>query len=503
MVDDSQAELTSQRATWRCSLGEASAAFGTEPGHGRGSRSLQPIHIELSDHELLLRTIASQSSDQPTTLARIMIAELTSFSQRGAQLVLRQRHAVELLPPVEWCLTFDSVASADQFVSALVSTPGSAGRFSEDDPAIAAIRFRQRLEEAAPRRLITPWIIAINLAVYAGMTVQGVNPFNPRIIDLVDWGADSGILVHSGDWWRLLTCMFVHVGFIHLGLNMWALYALGRVVERILGTWIYLALYLFSGLAGSAASLVWNPVVVSAGASGAIFGVLGALLGFSVGGRGHVPGQILKGLQRNSLAFVGYNVLFGLMIPGIDNAAHLGGLFSGILLGAIGSRPFDPVRRRRQLWPRWFAVVITGSMIVGAGAAFIAQSSLKDYATFLNAFEIEEEAALTRLQDLLTQARDGRLDDNELAERLTSECSSRWNRVIELGQKVELDPQSPLRRQADLLLKLAKLRGQAVDSLSQGLKQQNEALVKRYQRLSSEADELVNSMAKERKAAPD
>ena len=116
---------------------------------------------------------------------------------------------------------------------------------------------------------VTQAIFGINVAVFLGMTLAGVSPADPTTRELVHWGANSARLTLSGDWWRLVTSMFLHIGIVHIGLNMWCLWRLGALCENLYGPWTFGLVYLISGVSGSLASIAWHPYGVSAGASGA------------------------------------------------------------------------------------------------------------------------------------------------------------------------------------------------------------------------------------------
>jgi rhomboid protease GluP len=132
--------------------------------------------------------------------------------------------------------------------------------------------------------------------------------------------------------------MFVHIGLLHLLFNLWVLANIGPLMERLVGPVGFLILYLFAGLAGSAASLAWRSDAISAGASGAIFGLFGGLLGFMLRSHHSVPTVVVRDLRSSGLAFFGYNLLYGLTNPQIDQAAHLGGAAAGFLGGLVLSR---------------------------------------------------------------------------------------------------------------------------------------------------------------------
>lgn len=191
-----------------------------------------------------------------------------------------------------------------------------------------------KLKGLTPVFIVTPCLVAINVVVFAAMVVCGVSIMDPDLSDLIRWGADYGALTLGPQPWRLLTAMFLHIGLIHLGFNMWCLWSLGRLAERLMGNLNFLVLYLLSGVGGGLLSLWLHPQLVSAGASGAIFGVAGGIVTLLVLKKAQIPGPAMKQTLNSMLLFIGYNLLYG-MRGGIDNAAHLGGLLSGAALGAF------------------------------------------------------------------------------------------------------------------------------------------------------------------------
>jgi len=190
-----------------------------------------------------------------------------------------------------------------------------------------------------PNITVTSVLLGLNVAVFGLMLAGGIHPMTPAIDSLIQWGANYGPKTTNGEWWRMFTAMFLHIGLLHLLFNMVALWNIGGFMERVLGSTGFLVLYLLSGLLGSATSVAWNPFVVSAGASGAIFGLYGGLLGFLVRHRDAASQGFLAGLRTNTLAFLGYNLLFGFIQEGIDMAAHLGGLAGGFVGGLVLTRP--------------------------------------------------------------------------------------------------------------------------------------------------------------------
>ena len=180
---------------------------------------------------------------------------------------------------------------------------------------------------------VTYAIMAINVLVFIIMVASGVSLISPTGEDIVNWGGNFLPYTTSGDWWRLITCVFVHIGIIHLLFNMYALYTIGIYLEPMLGKIKYIVAYLCTGILASLVSLWWHETpVVSAGASGAIFGMYGLFL--TLLSTNLTPKQVRKQLLQIIVIFVLYNLVYG-MRSGVDNAAHIGGLISGLIVGYI------------------------------------------------------------------------------------------------------------------------------------------------------------------------
>ncbi len=215
-------------------------------------------------------------------------------------------------------------------------------------PAQGMRDFRQALVGMTPRLIATPLLVAINVLVFAAMVASGAHLLAPAPLKIFEWGGNFGPRTLNGEWWRLVTCLFVHIGIFHLGFNMWVLWDLGRLVERLIGTVGFLVLYFVSGIAASLASVAWNPAIISAGASGAVFGVAGGLLAFLALQRTAVPVVVLKQLRNSMLLFLVFNLYYGMTAKGIDMAAHIGGLTAGFACGLILSQPLSVEMRAAQ-----------------------------------------------------------------------------------------------------------------------------------------------------------
>ena len=206
--------------------------------------------------------------------------------------------------------------------------------------------------------LVTQIVVGINVLVFIAMVLSGVSPVAPTIQQLVTWGANWGPLSLGTEPWRMLTSNYVHIGIIHIFFNMWCLWNLGRLAERIFDRWTYLLVYTASGIGGSLASLWLHPDVRGAGASGAIFGLAGGLIAVLYLGKLPIAKEALKPTLKSLISFAAYNLFFGSLVPGIDNAAHLGGLATGLGLGAVMAGSFSEPLENRVRW-RNYAMVGT------------------------------------------------------------------------------------------------------------------------------------------------
>ncbi len=202
-------------------------------------------------------------------------------------------------------------------------------------------------------------LLGINCAVYLVMVLSGVNPIKPNSESLLVWGADNaGAILYNHEWWRIVAAMFVHGGLLHLALNMWCLWNLGMLAEPLIGSIGVIAVYVLTGAAGDLLSTFVNWIKyhdldggasgligpVGVGASGAIFGIAGALIILLKSNRLPVPPLELKKLRRSVIYFAVINLVIGFSINagssalggsvGVDNMAHLGGFASGLFFAA-------------------------------------------------------------------------------------------------------------------------------------------------------------------------
>jgi membrane associated rhomboid family serine protease len=213
---------------------------------------------------------------------------------------------------------------------------------------------------------VTPTIVAINVIIFIAMGVTGGGWAEVSSQSAMRYGADFWPVTTSGQWWRLLTAAFLHFGIVHIGFNMWALWQAGKMTERLYGKTFYVLIYLYGALMSSLASIWWDRGAVSAGASGAIFAVFGAMFAYLLLHRVSFPPSVLKPLMSSTVICIGYNIFFGLTQRNISNSAHIGGLVSGMLIGFLVARPLDGEKRRQQAIPRLVAGTVAAALTFSA-----------------------------------------------------------------------------------------------------------------------------------------
>lgn len=330
---------------------------------------------------------------------------------------------------------------------------------------------------------ITYSIIAINILVFILMLVNGAGFIEPDAAVHAKWGSNYTSLTLSGDWWRLVTNVFIHFGIIHLLMNMYCLYTVGIYLEPMLGKVKFTAAYLCTGVLASLVSLWWHKEGTnSAGASGAVFGMYGlflALLTTSL-----IPKQVRQSLLQSIGLFVVYNLVYGLK-GGVDNAAHIGGLLSGFVIGYIYAFGIKKEKQQQQLqWIVPAVIIIT----LGIAYSYLQQNKVsagersatlqmlnnavfKDnekYNTAINEIAIIEDKATAPLADTT-------LTDSELKVKIANECLPLWKQAEEkLVLMQGYDVSATMKTKAQKLLDYIKLRRQELDVFNKMIETQQQ-----------------------------
>jgi rhomboid protease GluP len=343
--------------------------------------------------------------------------------------------------------------------------------------------FEAALKSLGTRAVVTPALVIVNCVVFAATVASGAGLFQTDGAMLVHWGTNFGAFTLDGEWWRLFTSMFLHFGVLHLLFNMWALWSLGPLAERLFGSVYYFVLYLFAGLCGSVASLLWHPYLNSAGASGAIFGVLGGLLAFMVNPGTRIPASISAAQRNSALIFIAYNLLNGFSHSGIDNADHIGGLLGGFAMGWLLARPLtlearqEPGRRLAGSLLAGMAVLLGMSWTLIHPSATVAAE--RKFGHQLLLYADDEQKALASQGALERLRTSHQITPHEWGRRITTEVLPAWQAGEDRLLASPLPAQSRLVPLRSAMLDYLDQKREALQLLSQGARYDNDRELER------------------------
>jgi rhomboid protease GluP len=313
------------------------------------------------------------------------------------------------------------------------------------------------------------------------------------------WGANFGPATLDAQWWRLGSALFLHFGALHLLMNMWALWDAGQLVERMYGPLRFAGIYFFSGLCGNLLSLIsQHGQSVSAGASGAIFGIYAALLLFLWHERTMLRGHEFRWLFIGAAVFAGISIGLGLLLPGIDNAAHSGGLLAGLLSAACLRQPLMPgsTLGRREHWLAGsFSLLLLLLLISQLPAPAyrwqeesIARQALGDF--------LRADAAISQnWHELLREGQQGELSFDELAGRLESDVGAPYEASFAQLSAINADPTLPSAASLYTLRQYAGLRRDASRTLADGLRHQDARKIRQAMALDRQSRALQTASA--------
>lgn len=318
------------------------------------------------------------------------------------------------------------------------------------DEHVAQAVFEQRLRQRTPSLWALYAVLALNIGVWLANLADGVHATQPTTADLFRWGANSAsAVVRDGELWRLLSATVLHGGLVHLALNMWALWVAGQWVIRWYGNAPFLLLYWGSALAGSALSLHFSAQQsVSVGASGAVFGVLGALLTGVWQHRRRVPRGVVTQLLGSQALFVVISLGQGFVRPGIDNAAHVGGLLAGVVMAWLLVELVDEdasagLRRRRQwLAAGCVALAVTG-LVWAAPAGVDHRQRLATQAALRELLPRLQQADDALRRDALAQ-KEGRMSQAAFIDALAQRHIPVYRESSRQLQSLAAEPPLPL-----------------------------------------------------------
>ncbi len=423
--------------------------------------------------------------------------QIRNVVQHGRQvqfLSAAGRSASQNKPFVFFCSSPEDAAAVVAQLPAARDADFFAGRdFAE--------KLRQLSGPGRPWTSVTNLLIAANVAVFVVMgflgagwiEVAGMEPY-------IRYGANNGGVTTDGEWWRLVTSMFLHYGLLHLALNMWALFQAGHLVERLFGRPLYTLAYFGSGIAGSLTTLIWNgDRVWSAGASGAIFGVFGALLGYMLREKHGLPKVVYQPMMKSTLSFAGYNLLFGVIVPGIDMSAHIGGFAGGIVLGWLIALPLEAEVRAR-LQPRRLMLglaAVAASVAAGVALAPRFDYRLTDEIAWqkVNAEPAAKETGVAQHLRTATEKLGTDPKGRELIRVLTDEAIpfyDGWRRQL---AALPLAPGRRTERRRDALVKIIDLKVTSYRHLAAGLEAGESDALARFQNEQQAINQELQTLA--------
>ncbi len=330
-------------------------------------------------------------------------------------------------------------------------------------------QFREQFIALAPRTWMTYALVAANVAIWWLMVIQGADIVKPPADLLLYWGGNATSEVQRGQWWRMVSSTFLHSGILHLTMNMVGLWIIGQTVERIYGYCPYLMIYLGSTIAGSALSLHFSAQkAVSVGASGAVFGIAGALLVAVYQYRNTLPKIFGKQHLTGIGFFVFYALAQGFTTGGIDNGAHIGGLLAGAVMAYILPKRFDLSRYAAAIKSR-SVVALAAAVCLSASLALSAPTAQLDLQRlFVGAAAMDRgtkgfDAATNLMKKLQGQVKAGQMTELELDSKTRTVLAPAYRKVLVDLSQAWLAPGDP---RQEFLQEIKHLTGLLIEGLA-------------------------------------
>lgn len=331
------------------------------------------------------------------------------------------------------------------------------------------------LMRSGPRQApVTTGLLVINVSVFLVMLLFGAGFWHTNSGVPLAWGANFGPATQDGQWWRLFTAMFIHFGVVHLALNMWALWDVGRLVERLYGRVNFAVLYLTSGVLGNLLSLVvQGNRAVSGGASGAVFSLYGALLVFLWRERAQVEPGEFRWLFGAASVFTLLTLGMGQVIPGIDNAAHVGGLLAGGMMGALMARRWTSGSPKVVLG-RWLGGLLllacTGLLVHGIPEPIYRLGEELRAREAIRAFLTEDQRISQKWDAILDSGRRNQTTFDQLAGSIDATVTAGYQQSFDQLMAASPGSDAPSAKTLATLQSYANLRADASRDLAEGLR---------------------------------
>ncbi len=326
-----------------------------------------------------------------------------------------------------------------------------------------------------PQVWVTKFLIIANVLVFFAMLVNGAGFWHsPNGVQLA-WGANFGPATQDGEWWRLGSAMFLHFGMVHLVLNMWSLWDAGQLVERMYGHLRFVCIYLVSGLFGNLVSLVvQGNSAVSGGASGAIFGIYGAAIVFLWREREVITPHEFRWLFWGALGFASATILLGFIVPGIDNAAHIGGFVTGILASVVFAQSITA-----RMVPRKITIVAASIIAIAASVLVLIIPPPKYrwsdellVRNQINEFIYQDQAINRSWLEIMHEGKQGSKSFDEIAGKIDFDISEPYEESFEQLSRLPTNPALPSATQLENLLQYAQQRKEESKALAEKLRKQ-------------------------------
>lgn len=330
-----------------------------------------------------------------------------------------------------------------------------------------------QLKAREPKLRVTYVLIGINVIVFLAMYTQGAALFNPSNAVPLAWGANFAPATQDGQWWRLGAAMFIHFGVLHLGLNSFALWDVGQFTERMYGPWRLLGIYLISGLVGNILSLdVQGNDAVSGGASGAIFGLYGALLVYLWRERNYIHPKEFKWLFGGAVGFAVLAISLGFIVTGIDNAAHIGGFVAGLIGGIVFAKPMNA-----RIMPMRFSIGAFASVFI-VSALLINNLPPPKYKwseelllqDVIGDVIFQSQESNRNWLGLIQQSKQGDQSFEDLAGKIDTLITSPYGDSFEKLSKLPQDPDLPSAEALQFWLELTEKEKNKSAALADGLR---------------------------------
>ncbi len=340
----------------------------------------------------------------------------------------------------------------------------------------------QQLFKKLPSIWVTKTLIAVNILVFLAMMVNGAGFLHSVNGVQLAWGANFGPATQDGQWWRLGSAIFLHFGIVHLALNTWSLWDVGQLAERMYGRWRFLCIYILSGLAGNLLSLVvQGNAAVSGGASGAIFGVYGGALVFLWRERLAITQHEFRWVFWGALGFASLTIILGFIIPGIDNAAHIGGFLTGILASIVFSQTITA--RVMPIKITLTAAIVIALVCIGLffnlpppKYLWSDELLLRDQ---INTFTMQDQAINRSWLDIVNEGKQGNKTASELAGQIDLTIKEPLEQSLEQLFNFTQNQALPSAAQLEQLIQNTEQRKAASEVLVEKLKQKDKLKIQK------------------------